>query len=105
MTELLLLLSLFSFFAHLLGNRSDLIRATLRFSSVINSVASPGPTITVRSPNRTFMVVKASQSANTVALLNAASFTSTVLPSAQVSVEPTAALTVKATTTSSVNGK
>ena len=74
------------------------------FSSVINSVVSPGPKITVRAPNRTLMV-KASQSASTAVSLDVASFTSTVLPSAQVSLQPTAALTVKPTTTSSVNGK
>ena len=93
------------FLAHLLGKSSDAIRATQRFSAVINSVVSSGPTITVRSPNRTFMVVKATQSANTEASLDAASFTSTVLPLAQVSVQATAALTVKPTTTSSVNGE
>lgn len=81
------------------------VTTTKGFSSLLNLVVSQGPTITVGSPNGTLITVKASQRANTAVSLDAASFMSTVLPSAQVSVLPTAALTVKPTTTSTVNGE
>ena len=82
------------------------ITKTKEFTSVINSVASSSPTMTITgSPKGTLIGVESSKEANTTVSFYAASFTSTVLPSEQVSVQPTAALTVKPTTTSSINGK
>ena len=75
------------------------------FYSVVTSMVSPGPTITVGSPNGSSIAVQASPSAATPGSSGATSFMSTTLRSVQVSVEPTAASTVKLTTTSSVIGK
>ena len=81
------------------------LTATKGFSSVINSVVSPGPTVTVGSPDGTLIEVQPSKGAHTAVSFDAASFTSTVLLSAQVSVQPTPVLTVKSTTTPSLKGK
>ena len=82
-----------------------IITTTEGFSSVVTSMVSPGVTITVGSSNRSSIAVQASPSATTPGSSGATSFTSRALPSVQVSVEPTAASTVKLTTISSVNGK
>ena len=82
------------------------ITKTKEVTSVINSVVSSVPSMTITgSPKGTLIGVEPSKGANPTVLFYAASFTSTVLPSEQVSVQPTAALTVKPTTTSSINGK
>ena len=81
------------------------LTATKGFSSVINSVVSPGPTVTVGSPKKTLIEAQPSKGAHTAVSFDAASFTSMALSLPQVSVQPTPALTVKPTATSSVNGK
>ena len=83
---------------------SSATTTTVGFSSVTASVVSPSATITVESPRETTIAVPSSSSAKTTGSSGAASFTSTALPPAQVSVQATTASTVQPTT-NPVNGK
>ena len=90
---------------------SSAITTTEGFSRVITSMVLPPlppSTITVGSLKGTSIGVQASSTTSIPGLSGAASFTSTALPTAQLSelsVKSITAATVKPTTTSSVNGK